>query len=416
MNEGDPSREQWLREELAPDFDIVRTLGEGTTSTVYLARECALGRPVAIKVLRSHLALDEIARKRFDREARSAAGLRHTNIAAVYRVGVIGPAVPYLVMEFIDGRNLADQIAAAGPLPADEIAPVLLQVAQALAAAHEGGVIHRDVRPANVMRDKGGRVVLTDFGIASVLDVGSEGAHLTGTGEIIGDPRYISPEQLEGEPVTEATDVYAFGVLGYELVTGEGPFGKSTRMHMAAAHLGRERIVPLLRRNADADPGLATVLERCLARKPEHRPSALEVCRWLKDPASVPGASASAERGAFASFLGELRRRKVYQVAVAYLAGSFVILEGADIVLPSLPLPDWTFNVLVWLAFAGFPLAVVLAWVYDIRQGHIYRTEGVAEATLTDRARGRRRLLQLGALLLSLLVVGVALGWWFLGR
>jgi serine/threonine protein kinase len=408
--------EESLRRELAPDFEILRTLGKGVTSKVFLARESALGRPVAIKVLRPHLASDEIARTRFDREARSAAGLHHTNIAHVYRVGVVGHAIPYVVMEFIDGRTLADQIAATGPLTTSEANEALSQVAQALKAAHKGGIIHRDVRPANVLRDKDGRVVLTDFGIASVLDIGGDGVRITGTGEIIGDPRYISPEQLEGDSVTEATDIYSFGVLGYELITGQGPFGESSRMNMVAAHLRREPMMPLLQRNANADPHLAEVLHRCLARRPEHRPSAAEVARWLADPSSVPGMSSTAEAGVFVSFLSELRRRKVYQVAVAYLAGAFLILEGTDIALPSLPLPAWTLSVIVWLALAGFPLAVILAWVYDIRQGRIHRTEGPSESTLSQEALGRRRVLQIGALALSLLLVGSLLGWWFLGR
>ena len=416
MSEPGPSNEESLRRELSPDFEVVRTLGEGTTSRVYLARESALGRPVAIKVLRPHLACDVIARKRFDREARSAAGLHHTNIAAVYRVGVIDSMVPYLVMELIDGRTLADQIAATGPLTASEAMDALSQVAQALEAAHEGGIIHRDVRPANVMRDKEGRVVLTDFGIASVLDIGADGARLTGTGEIIGDPRYISPEQLEGESVTEATDIYAFGVLGYELVTGQGPFGESSRMAMVSAHLRQEPVTPLLQRHAHADPRLAEILHRCLARRPEHRPSASEVSRWLADPSSVPGLSPGTEAGAIVSFLRELKRRKVYQVAVAYLGGSFVILEATDIVLPSLPFPAWAFNVLVWLTLAGFPFAVILAWVYDIRRGRIYRTDSPSESMLSREALDRRRVLQLGALLFSLLLVGTVLGWWFLGR
>lgn len=259
-------------------------------------------------------------------------------------------------------------------------------------------------------------LVLTDFGIASVLDIGADGARLTGTGEIIGDPRYISPEQLEGESVTEATDIYAFGVLGYELVTGQGPFGESSRMAMVSAHLRQEPVTPLLQRHAHADPRLAEILHRCLARRPEHRPSASEVSRWLADPSSVPGLSPGTEAGAIVSFLRELKRRKVYQVAVAYLGGSFVILEATDIVLPSLPFPAWAFNVLVWLTLAGFPFAVILAWVYDIRRGRIYRTDSPSESMLSREALDRRRVLQLGALLFSLLLVGTVLGWWFLGR
>lgn len=416
MSERNASGEDWLRRQLAPEFEVLRTLGEGTTAKVFLAREPALGRSVAIKVLRPHLASDEIARKRFDREARSAARLRHANIATVYRVGALDHSVPYLVMEFIDGRTLTDQIAATGPLATPDATTVLSQVARALEAAHDGGIIHRDVRPANVMWSKEGRVVLTDFGIAGVLDAGAEGTRITATGEIVGDPRYISPEQLEGGPVTEATDIYSFGVLGYELITGQGPLGDGSRVGMAAAHMRREPAVPLLQMKADADPRLAEILQRCLARKPEQRPSASDVSRWLADPASVPGVGTGLESGVFSSFLAELRRRRVYQVAAAYLAGSFVLLEATDIVLPSLPLPTWTFNALVWLVLAGFPVAVILAWVYDIRQGHVYRTEGVGEGSLSAEARGRRRAIQLGALLLSLLLVGIALGWWFLGR
>ena len=171
----DPERQTRLEAELAPAFQIVRLLGEGSVAHVYLARELDLKRMVAIKVMKAELAGDETARKRFEREARSAAKIHHNNVAAVYRVGTLEDETPFIIMEHIEGRNLADALQAEGVMEIEQACHVLSQVASALAAAHENGIVHRDVKPANVIRERDSdRVVLTDFGIAGILETGAD--------------------------------------------------------------------------------------------------------------------------------------------------------------------------------------------------------------------------------------------------
>jgi serine/threonine protein kinase len=228
---------QWMNEQLAPSFEVLRLLGEGKVSHVFLAREPGLDRLVAIKVLRKEVADDETAAKRFDREARSVARIHHRAVASVYRVGDMD-GLPYLVMEYIDGRTVADTLVGGSRFEEEETVKALADVAAALAAAHEQRILHRDVRPGNVIREsRTGRFVLTDFGIAGVLESGAAVSRLTAIGEVLGDPRYLSPEQLRGEPLTESADVYSLAVLGYEMLTGEGPHAAGSLTQMTAAHL-----------------------------------------------------------------------------------------------------------------------------------------------------------------------------------
>ena len=214
-----PDQQTQLQAYFDPEFKIVRLLGEGAMARVYVAREAALRRLVAIKVLNSEVAEDEIARKRFERESRSAAKIRHQNVATVYRVGSLDDETPFMIMEYIEGKNLADALKAEGVMTVEQACRTLGQLASALAAAHENGIVHRDVKPENVVRERDSdRIVLTDFGIAGILETGTETiTRLTKQGQLLGDPRYMSPEQLLGESVTDESDVYSLGIMGYEL-------------------------------------------------------------------------------------------------------------------------------------------------------------------------------------------------------
>ena len=216
---------------LEPDFEILRPLGSGRTAHVFLAREAALKRLVAVKVLRAEVGKGETARGRFEREARSAAGISHPQIPSVHRVGRLESGLPFMVQEYVEGRSLRDRLEAMGAASAKEAREILADVASALAASHAKGVIHRDVRPGNIrLGREAGRAFLMDFGLAAVRDSATESeARLTQTGEILGDPRYASPEQLGGESVTAQSDVYSLGVLGYEILTLSNPFGSGTR-------------------------------------------------------------------------------------------------------------------------------------------------------------------------------------------
>jgi serine/threonine-protein kinase len=281
-----------LTRELAPDLNILRKIGEGVAGEVYVAREASLDRLVAVKVLSRESAEDPVARTRFEREAKAAATLVHPNATAVHRFGFLSDAVPYLVMQYVKGGTLADRLVAEGPLPVAEGRRILAEVASALAAAHQNGFFHRDVRPGNVLWDAAAkRAVLSDFGLAGILPE-KEGRlpRVTLAGQILGSSDYLSPEQVQGREATEATDVYALGVMGYEILTGEGPFVAVTEQEKARAHLkATPRPLATLREGIEGD--LARLLKRCLAKEPGKRPSAAYLAEAFgkAPPAGVGG-------------------------------------------------------------------------------------------------------------------------------
>ncbi len=402
---------QWMEERLAPEFEVIRLIGAGGVSQVFLARETGLDRLVAIKVLRRALAADDTASRRFDREARSVARISHPHVASVYRVGRVDD-LPYLVMEYIEGRTLADLLDGGTRFDEEETVSALTHIAAALSAAHAQRVLHRDVRPANVMREtRTGRFVLTDFGIAGVMESGAAVTRLTAIGEVLGDPSHVSPEQLRGESLTDATDVYSLGVMGYEMLTGEGPFGSGTLAQMTVASLQEDpRRLEDLR--SGTTPGLARLLERCLSKRPEQRPSASRVEATLRSGNYAEAPTVDESASSLARFLDELRTRKVYKVGAGYLAISYIVLEVASIVLPEMPLPAWTFTAVVAIAVGGFPVALALSWSFDLSRSGIQR----AESWSGDRpGRGKERLIQAAALTLSLaLMLGIS--WWILSN
>lgn len=270
-------------EGLAPDLEVVGLIGEGSVARVYLAKERVLDRLVAIKVLSAALARDGTARARFEREARAAANIQHPNVAPVYRTGTLASGVPYLVMPYFHGGSLESRLKAAGPLPVAEARRYIGQIAAGLAAAHRLGIVHRDVRPANILYDRDThRVVLIDFGIAAVLDAGAGAANrLTRPGERLGIPAYASPEQIRGEPaITDRTDVYSLGVVAFEMLAGELPFGATTALQMMRAHSG-EQPRSLLELREEAGPELVWLVRQCLSKRPEDRPLAADVAEEM---------------------------------------------------------------------------------------------------------------------------------------
>jgi serine/threonine protein kinase len=393
--------DETLRAALLPELELIRPLGSGATAQVYLAREPALQRLVAVKALRPEVAADSVARQRFEREAQSAARIRHPNITAIYRVGRAPDERPFLVMEYVEGRTLADILASGTGFDEPAARALLSSIASALAAAHEQGIIHRDVRPGNVLvENRTGRAVLGDFGIAALLDSGSAAAvRLTAAGMVLGDARYHSPERLLGEAAMEQSDVYAFGLLAFEVLAGRGPFEARSDAEMVAAHLDRPP-ADLRTFRAEVSPGLARLVARCLAKDPKQRPLATEIVAQLE---GAPSGSAAAEAGSVGQFLAELRRRNVYQVMAAYSALAIAVLGISQGVFEAFELSRATYRLVVGATLAGFPVALALAWVYDIRAGAIERTRPA-------RGTPRTRALAWGGLTASLLVAA-AVGW-----
>src|SRR5438876_5274390 len=204
-------------------FQIVRILGKGGMGTVYLARDERLERPVAVKVLHSEdLATDE-RRAKFMREARTAASIRHPNVATIYEVGESDEGAPFIVMEYCEGETLTQRMRRR-PLEAAEFMSIARQIASGVAAAHDGGVIHRDLKPANIIIEPTGQVKILDFGLAKALQQNLTHSPDKSSGMLFGTLHYLSPEQARGQPADERSDLFSVGVILYQMATGQFPF------------------------------------------------------------------------------------------------------------------------------------------------------------------------------------------------
>ena len=255
-----------LQEALVGRYSLQRELGRGGMGIVYLAHEVALDRPVALKLLPPRMASDPALRERFMREARTAAKLSQPNIVPIYTVDEVGGFV-FFTMAYVDGISLGATIRDRGPLSSSEASRVLREVAWALAYAHVHGVVHRDVKPDNILIEAGGaRALVTDFGIAQV----QEATGVMGKGEVLGTAEFMSPEQASGETVDERSDIYSLGVVGYYTLTGRLPFEGETVSAVLAKHI--TEAAPLLSSVAPEVPKhLAGAIDRCLLKAPADR-------------------------------------------------------------------------------------------------------------------------------------------------
>jgi len=254
-----------LQAALAGEYSLQRELGRGGMGIVYLARDVQLDRDVAIKVLPSHLAQDRLSRERFLREARTAAGLSHPNIVPIHRVGEAGGFV-FFVMSYVEGESLGERLRARGPLAPADAARVMREVAWALAYAHGRGIVHRDVKPDNILLEAAtGRALVTDFGIAH------GGANdSSALGQISGTAHFMSPEQAAGEPLDGRSDFYGLGVVGYVAVSGRLPF-EAANLPALLGRLATESPPSVLSVAPGLPPTLVSVIDRCLARDRDQR-------------------------------------------------------------------------------------------------------------------------------------------------
>ena len=277
-------------------FEVIAPLGAGGMGEVYRARDSRLGREVALKVLPAEFAASPDRLARLEREARAVAGLAHPNIVVLHAIEE-HEGTRFLVLELIEGRSLFEFVAPGG-LPAEQVLELAIPIADALVAAHEKGVIHRDLKPANVMVTRDGRVKVLDFGLAKSADSASDPhatqAHTADSpisliGQVLGTVPYMAPEQVRGEAVDARTDLFAFGILVYELATGKQPFTGPTPADVSSAIL-RDPPVPLLRLRKDLPADLGRIVERCLAKNPRQRyQTMLDVLNELKrvDPGAA---------------------------------------------------------------------------------------------------------------------------------
>ena len=249
---------------LADRYALEERVAIGGMGEVWRARDVVLDRRVAVKVLKAEYAGDPKFLDRFRGEAKHAAALSHPGIASVYDYGEVDD-MAFLVMEYVDGEPLSALLARAGRLPADRTLDIVDQAGLALQAAHDAGVVHRDVKPGNLIVRPDGVVKVTDFGIARAVDA----VPLTQTGMVVGTAAYLSPEQAAGKPVTPASDVYSLGIVGYECLSGERPFAADSAVATAMAHLSKPP-PPLPK---DTPPIVADLVNRALEKEPERRPS-----------------------------------------------------------------------------------------------------------------------------------------------
>src|SRR4051812_27441380 len=350
---------QQLESTLSGSYTVERELGGGGMSRVFLADELRLGRKVVVKILSPELAAG-ISAERFEREIKLAASLQQANIVPVLSAGD-SSGLPFYTMPYVEGESLRTRLGQPMPLTITETLRILGDVARALQYAHDRGIVHRDIKPDNVLLS-GGTAVVTDFGIAKALSASrtqSGSATLTQLGTSIGTPAYMAPEQAAGDPDIDArADIYAFGCLAYELLTGRPPFHERTPQRVLAAHMG-EAPQPITELRAGLSPALADLVMRCLAKDANDRPqTAAEIARTLDGVTSgdVHAMPAILHGGA-----GALRR------ALAAYAVAFVIVAViAKAAIISIGLPDWVFPGALVVMALGLPVILFTGYAHYV--------------------------------------------------
>jgi hypothetical protein len=279
----EPSAQSLYGEELSPGALVGGYVVEGAryrggVATLYRAREARTGKPVALKVMHPQFATARSALRRFHQEGETLKRLRHPHIVDVMEHGTLADGRPFIAMEWLEGRDLAAELAARGPLSAREALEVLEQVGSALRAAHGAGVVHRDLKAQNVVVVSGGaagaHVKLVDFGVAKLLSPEDAGTGATSTGLVLGTPLSMAPEQIRGETPDARTDLYGLGVLLYQLVTGQPPFQGPTQVELEEQHLHAP--VPRASDRAPVPAGLDAVVARCMEKRREERYSGVD--------------------------------------------------------------------------------------------------------------------------------------------
>ena len=314
-----------IRTVLSGRYRLESKLGSGGMSTVYLARDSTLERWVAVKVMHREMSDQPDQIERFRREARAVAQLSHPNVVAVIDAGEDG-GHPYIVFEYVDGETLKQRIERVGPLPVDEATAYAIEIGRGLSAAHARRLVHRDVKPQNVLIDSEGRAKVTDFGIARSLEADG----LTQTGRVLGTTDYVSPEQAMGRGVDARTDIYALGVLLYEMLTGEVPFTAETVVGVAMKHVN-EQMPDVQKKRPEVSSALAAVVERATAKEPKTRyPDMASCLADLEAALEVEVARAGGAHGEATTVLDTVpkKRRKILTTRRVSAAGVFIVLAA----------------------------------------------------------------------------------------
>jgi tetratricopeptide (TPR) repeat protein len=350
-------REQ-LQTALGAAYTLERELGGGGMSRVFLAHDPALDRDVVVKVLHPELA-GGVNVDRFKREIQLAAQLQHPHIVPLLAAGEMD-GLPYLTMPYVAGRSLRERLADTPVLPVDEALGILRDVARALAFAHGRGVIHRDIKPDNVLLAEGSATV-TDFGVAKAVSAARAGANatLTSVGMSIGTPTYMAPEQAAGDPDTDhRADIYAWGVMAYEMLAGRPPFNAKAPHKLLAAHMS-EAPEPITDHRPDCPAPLAELVMRCLAKNPEQRPQgAAELARGLAEVGTPSGGGHETLPAI------SLATRRTLTKALGIYAAAFVVVAAlAQTAVMMIGLPDWVLPGTLVVMALGLPVVLFTAFV-----------------------------------------------------
>jgi eukaryotic-like serine/threonine-protein kinase len=352
-----------LQTHLGTAFAVERELGGGGMSRVFVANEVRLSRRVVIKVLSPDL-VQGLNAQRFEREILLAASLQQANIVPVLAAGEVD-GLPYFTMPFVEGESLRKRLGS-GPLPINDVVDIVRDVAKALAYAHARGIVHRDIKPDNVLLS-GGTAVVTDFGIAKALSASrgaTSGATLTQLGTAIGTPAYMAPEQAAGDPnLDHRVDLYALGCVAHELLTGQAPFADRTPQRMLAAHLS-EAPVPVTTLRADCPPALAALVAHLLRKEPADRvQSASDVLRELEAVSTTSSQTrALTAPGMLPKVLG------LYALAT----GAAALLARAAVV--GIGLPDWVLPGTMIVMLLGLPALLATAYVKRVARQAVTAT------------------------------------------
>jgi serine/threonine protein kinase len=272
-------------EDQVAGYRLLRRLGRGAMAEVYLAEQCSLRRHVALKILHANLAVEQSYVTRFRQEAQAAASLVHPNIVQIYEVGCDGGS-HFIAQEYVPGLNLREWLTRHGTPPLPLALGIMRQVAAALAKASEHGIVHRDIKPDNIMVSSSGEVKVADFGLARLS---TNDVRLTQEGFTLGTPLYMSPEQVEGRTLDARSDIYSYGVTFYQMLSGQPPFAGETALQVAVQHL-RSEPPPLARLRSDLPPALCAMIHKTLAKQPEQRfATAHEMVRLLRSIATASG-------------------------------------------------------------------------------------------------------------------------------
>src|SRR6266853_868698 len=366
-----PSLEDRLQAALGDSYRVERELGGGGMSRVFLAQEVRLGRQVVVKVLPPELAAG-VSAERFEREIRLAAALQHPHIVPLLTAGSQGDLL-YYVMPHIAGESLRARIAHERELPVGDTVRILRDVCDALAYAHGHGIVHRDVKPDNVLLS-GKHALVTDFGVAKAVSSSTGSGTLTSLGMALGTPAYMAPEQAAGDPnVDHRADLYAVGALGYELLAGRPPFSGMSPQGMLAAQVTATPD-PVTQHRASVPPALAALIMRCLAKHPADRPqSAEELVAQLESMATPTGGITPQQAEISSGTAAAIRRAHPVRVATLFGFAALGVLTLAYLLVHLLGLPDWAFAGAVGLAAAGLP---IILWT-----GVIERRRALANST-----------------------------------